>query len=158
MNTSIKFTLINNNIVLYFLSDTINESSNEINNYFMLDNDQLIKFLNFNTLWYYDLTISFYPFYKNKLYDICDITEFLFGKLIKLDFIDNNKYNLRKTNINISDIKHKFNENIEAKYNVEEYIQGHYRNKTIYNPFLKIRDGDSFYYIMYTEKDTLIKL
>jgi hypothetical protein len=109
--------------------------------------------------WYFDDNFE-YPYYiiSGSPRINCQITDFLFGKFIELAFKDNNKYNLKEDNIIITDVKHYANDYVKDKYNVEKYIQGHISKKAIYNPIWQISNNNDKYYLMYCEKNVLIKL
>jgi hypothetical protein len=91
--------------------------------------------------------------YVEYLHKIKDITH--------IKFKNNNKYDLRKDNI---EAYHHFHNNIMSNYNVIEYIHGHINDIGIdsgveKNPLWKILDEDNKeYFIMYCEKNTLCKL
>jgi hypothetical protein len=150
MNTSMKFKIIANNIALFFPpSET----------YFLLDNEQLVKVLNYNTKWYYKSSI--YPYYINTYanLDKVNLLEFLFGLKNNIKFVNTylDYYDLRETNIIIETQKHNYDDIISKKYNVIEYIQGHIKLDKIVNPVWKIQDND-VYYLMYCHKDHIVKL
>ena len=151
MNTNMKFKTIDNNIALYFSS---------YDKYFLLDNEMLVKVLNFNTKWYFDDS-CIYPYYINTYANMDKIylIEFLFGKKNNIKFINiHPDYNdLRENNIILETEKHKYNDIICKKYNVIEYIQGHIKQSKIVNPTWKIQEN-SMYYLMYCHKDYIIKL
>ncbi len=112
--------------------------------------------------WYYDNTKYEYPYYvitfgSNGIK--CQITEYLFGKFIELEFKDGNKFNLTDNNIIINITKHYMNDYVVNNYNVINYEQGHISKKIIYNPaWLICNDNQELYYLMYCEKNILIKL
>ena len=146
-----KFKIIANNIALFFPpSET----------YFLLDNEQLVKILNYNTKWYYKSSI--YPYYINTYanLDKVNLLEFLFGRKNNIKFVNNtysDYYDLRESNIIIETQKHNYDDIISNKYNVVEYIQGHIKLDKIVNPVWKIQDND-IYYLMYCHKDHIVKL
>jgi hypothetical protein len=75
-------------------------------------------------------------------------------------FKNNNKYDLRRSNVEIYHLYHKI---ISENYNVVEYIKGHYINSgqdanIMKNPLWKIIENGKEYLLMYCEKDTLCKL
>ncbi len=148
---------MNNNMKTKFLSnDTIELSINKCS--ITVTCEQLTKIIDIKN-WYYDDTYE-YPYYiiSGNPRIICQITEFLFGKFIEFTFKDGNKFNLKDENVIISYIKHSAHNYVEGKYNIEKYIQGHISKKQIYNPLWKINDNNEIYYLMYCEKDVLIKL
>ncbi len=140
-----------------FLSnDTIELSINKCS--ITVTCEQLTKIIDIKN-WYFDDNFE-YPYYiiSGNPRITCQITEFLFGKFIELAFKDDNKYNLKDDNVIISSIKHSVHDYVKDKYNVEKYIQGHISKKQIYNPLWKIYDNNETYYLMYCEKNVLIKL
>jgi hypothetical protein len=79
---------------------------------------------------------------------------------VKYYFTNNNPYDLRWCNVKYY---HIFHENVINNFYVTEFILGHYTNngKDAYvmkNPMWKIKENDKDYWLMYCEKDTLIKL
>ena len=75
-------------------------------------------------------------------------------------FKNNNKYDLRRCNV---EIYHSYHKIILQNYNVIEYIKGHYLNSgqdanTMKNPLWRITENNKEYLLMYCEKDTLCKL
>jgi len=75
-------------------------------------------------------------------------------------FLNGNKFDLRKHNVKIY---HYYHNVISQKYNVIEYISGHYLtmgqdSNVMKNPMWKIIENDKEYWLMYCEKDTICKL
>ena len=75
-------------------------------------------------------------------------------------FKNNNKYDLRHSNVEIYHFYHKV---ILQTYNVIEYIRGHYLNSgqdanIMKNPLWRIIENGKQYLLMYCEKNTLCKL
>ena len=154
------YYLMNNNMKTKFLSNGNVELS--INNYLLIVSCEQINKINEIKNWYYDETKFDYPYYiiKSGSDGKCKITEYLYGEFIELDFKDNNKNNLTENNVIINDIKHYINDYVVNNYNVNKYIQGHISKNIIYNPIWMIisKDYNQVYYLMYCEKNVLIKL
>lgn len=75
-------------------------------------------------------------------------------------FKNNNKYDLRRCNIEIYHFYHKI---ISEKYKIIEYINGHYLTmgqdaNIMKNPIWKINENDKEYLLMYCEKNIICKL
>ena len=140
----------------FFSNDTIELT---LNNCSILVTCEQMNKINAIKNWYFDDNFE-YPYYiiSGNPRITCQITEFLFGKFIELTFKDNNKYNLKEENVIITDIKHYAHDYVKDKYNVEKYIQGHISKKAIYNPIWQISNNNDKYYLMYCEKNVLIKL
>ena len=129
--------------------------------YILVDTEQFEKIINnkFNNSWKYDINIDEYPFYHYNKQNI-NMIQFLFGFKISnmyIEFKDNNKFNLTNDNIIIY---HQYHQIIKEKYNIKEYIQGHYKidGKDAYiikNPIWITEDN---IYLMYCEKDTITQL
>jgi hypothetical protein len=155
---------MNNNMKTKFSQNGNVELS--INNCILTVTCEQINKINEIKNWYYDNTKCEYPYYVitfgsngNK----CQITEYLFGKFVELEFKDNNKFNLTNENIIINKTKHYMNDYVTSNYNVLNYEQGHISKKIIYNPAWLISNNNSglnneLYYLMYCEKNVLIKL
>jgi hypothetical protein len=75
-------------------------------------------------------------------------------------FKNGNEYDLRRNNV---EIYHYYHKNIIEKYDMIEYISGHYNNtghdaNIMKNPLWKIKENNKEYLLMYCEKDTICKL
>lgn len=128
---------------------------------FLLDINDFIVLLNSNKKFICDESI-YYPYYKAN-YKQITLIEYIY----KYDytsseyiFLNNDKNNLCRSNVMIY---HKYNNKIKEKYPECEYIQGHYNNygidaHMIKNPMWKIYENGKEIYLMYCEKDTIIKL
>ena len=88
-----------------------------------------------------------------------NLIDFLYGKNnnIKFKNIYLDYHDLRITNILIDIQKHEYNDIICKKYKVIEYIQGHFKQDIIINPYWKIQE-ETVYYLMYCHKDYIVKL
>ena len=97
-----------------------------------------------------------YPYYKSN-YKNVNILQLLFKfkqNNIKYEFKNNNKFDLRKNNVVI---KHEYDSIIRNKYNIVDYIQGHFENNGIDAYIMKnpIWITDDSKYLMYCEKDII---
>lgn len=146
---------LNDNMTGYFLLFR--------NNSFLIDFKQYEKFNNDNHSWNEDTNII-YPIY-NKTQNIKEnLIEYFYTKLYDVIHINNDIYDLRESNCELIYKKIKYDNYIRQKYNVIDYIQGHNRTNspnTLYNMVWVITENlldTNVYYMMYCEKDTLIKL
>jgi hypothetical protein len=107
-----------------------------------------------------------YPSYVSN-YKRVNYLSFVFNYNSELDccvFKNNNQYDLRRKNVELYHHYHK--QLIEnKKYEVTEYIEGHYYNighdaNIMKNPIWRVKEKDNGkeYLLMYCEKDTVIKL
>ena len=124
------------------------EQFNKINNF---DKRFILKDLDDYPSYYYN--------YKNH-----NLINFLFNMKyedIYINFKNNNKYDLRRENI---EYYHNYHKNIIKKYPHAIYNEGHYSNLgkdayTMKNPYWEIENNNSNkIYLMYCETDTLIKV
>ncbi len=151
---------MNNNMKTKFYQNGTIELS--INNCILIVTCEQINKINEIKHWYYDETNCEYPYYvisfgSNGIKS--NIKEYLFGKFVDLEFKDNNKFNLVNDNVIINIIKHYMNDYVCKNYNVLNYEQGHISKKIIYNPsWLISNENNELYYLMYCEKNVLIKL
>jgi hypothetical protein len=131
----------------------------------MIDFDDLFSIINFEKkfIYYdeYDKEI-FYPYYlrHNKKISYLEHMFKYDGSNIKYVFKNNNRFDLRRQNINIY---HEYHDKIINKYNIVNYNLGHYtyNGKDAYivkNPLWFVNDDNKNYILMYCEKDTIIKL
>lgn len=128
---------------------------------FIIDVHNLEKILNISFKWKYNDT-SFYPYYDYN-YKKNNILEVLYNfknNDIYYDFINNNPYDLRESNVLIY---HNYNKNIREEYDVINYIQGHYTSTgreafLMKNPIWKVKNTYNYEYLMYCEKNTIVKL
>ena len=130
----------------------------------------LVDFDDFNKIVFLHKKFSFnneednYPYY-NINYKRISLLNFLHNiedENIIYSFKNNDNNDLRKNNIKFT---HKFHKKILDKYNINEYINGHYikagcDSNKMKNPLWKVIDKttDKAYILMYCEKDTIIKL
>lgn len=147
---------IENNYVelIYFILNSTKmyiidfEQFNKINNF---DKRFILKDLDDYPSYYYN--------YKNY-----NLINFLFNmkyENIYINFKNNNKYDLRSSNI---EYYHNYHKNIIEKYPHAIYNQGHYTNLgknayTMKNPYWEIENNNlNKIFLMYCETDTLIKI
>ena len=159
----------NNSILLkmkpvYGTNEILNCGTITFNNkvYFVdfKDKDNIINF-NKNFI-FIDGDKEDYPSYTYN-YKRFTYLEFIFNynsESVYFNFKNNNKYDLRHSNVEIYHFYHKI---IMEKYNVIEYITGHYLTLgqdagIMKNPLWKIIENDKEYLLMYCEKDTVCKL
>ena len=118
--------------------------------------DQLVFLLNESKPFYYDHSNQ-YPYYtynENKI----TILEYLHKcRGLVVTFLDNNRYNLRKTNIVMNHEKYK---EVEKRYSTALFIHSHINSKgkdalINKNPIWRVKDNE---YIMYCETDGYIIL
>ncbi len=129
----------------------------------LIDFTDLFSIINFdrNFIYYHQYEID-YPFYLRHHRTISYL-EYLFkydASNIEYVFKNNNKFDLRRENIVIY---HNFHKNISNKYKILDYKLGHFFETgteayVMKNPMWKIMEDDKEYWLMYCEKDTLIKL
>jgi hypothetical protein len=129
---------------------------------FILDNDDFIEIRDhFEKTFKLDLTHT-YPYYKVNNKEV-NILEYLFhfnSEEYIYIFKNNNNYDLRRDNVICYP---KIYQEIVNKYNIIDYIPGHYATLgqqayKIKNCLWKIKDDKQEYLLMYCEKDTLCKL
>ena len=149
---------------VYGTNEILNCGTITLNNkvYFVdfKDKDNIINF-NKNFV-FIDGDKEDYPSYTYN-YKRFTYLEFIFNynsESVYFNFKNNNKYDLRHSNVEIYHFYHKI---IMEKYNVIEYITGHYLTLgqdagIMKNPLWKIIENDKEYLLMYCEKDTVCKL
>ena len=127
---------------------------------YFVDHKDKDKIINFNKNFIFnDFDNEDYPSYTHN-YKRFTYLDFIFNynlESVDYNFKNNNKYDLRLCNVEIYHIYHK---NIIEKYNVIEYIPGHYITLgqdagIMKNPLWKVRENDREYLLMYCEKDTI---
>jgi hypothetical protein len=133
----------------------------------ILDLPQFEKFNNDEIYWNLNKEISEYPYYKKTSNTKCSLLEYFYTKVYNIKFKNNNIYDLRKENCELTIID-KNDKYVRDTYNVIEYFIGH--NKTnsenkFYNMAWLVCDintinpiDSDLYYLMYCEKNVLIKL
>jgi hypothetical protein len=129
---------------------------------FILDVENYIEIRdNFNKTFKLDID-HLYPYYKENNKEI-NILEYLYNFSYTdniYSFKNNNKYDLRKENVVCYP---KIYYEVVNKYNIIDYIQGHYSTLgqqayKIKNCLWKIKENQTEYLLMYCEQNTLCKL
>jgi hypothetical protein len=136
---------------------------NYFNKTYLVDFDDKDKIINFNKTFVLTKEDDIYPSYAYN-YKRFNFLDFIFNfsnNSVCYNFKNNNCYDLRKNNV---EIYHSFHSQIIKKYNVIEYIKGHYLTlgqgaNIMKNPMWKIKDDDETeYLLMYCEKNTICRL
>jgi hypothetical protein len=135
----------------------------EFNNktYFVDLNDK-DKIINFNKNFVFVNETDIYPSYCYN-YKRFNYLDFIFNynqETVYFKFKNENQYDLRRNNVEIYHIYHKI---ISQKYDIIEYMCGHYLTvgqdaNVMKNPIWKIKESGKEYLLMYCEKDTICKL
>ena len=128
----------------------------------LIDFEDLFKIINYNKTFTRLTDDCDYPYYMRNKQKISYL-QFLFNfndTNIQYIFKNENKYDLRRKNINIL---HKFHNQIKDKYEIIEYNLGHYatNGKTAYavkNPMWKIKENNKEIWLMYCEPNSICKL
>ena len=177
---------MNNKIDLYFedVSDNINHKmkpvygTDELLGYgcgiitfdnsikkkvYYVDQKDKDRIINFNKNFVFnDYENEDYPSYTYN-YKRFTYLDFIFNynsESVYYKFKNGNNFDLRRCNV---EIYHFYHKNIIEKYNVIEYISGHYLTLgqdagIMKNPLWKIKENNKEYLLMYCEKDTICKL
>jgi hypothetical protein len=133
------------------------------NKIYYIDYKDKDKIINFNKNFIFnDYDNEDYPSYTYN-YKRFTYLDFIFdynSESVYYNFKNGNKYDLRQCNVEIYHFYHKF---VSEKYNIVEYIKGHYIGtgqdaNVMKNPLWKITENEKEYLLMYCEKDTLCKL
>ena len=130
---------------------------------YLIDYKDKDKIINFNKNFIFnDFENENYPSYTYN-YKRFTYLDFIFNydsDSVYYKFKNNNKYDLRRSNV---EIYHPYHKIISEKYQIVEYIPGHYITLgqdafIMKNPLWKINDNNKEYLLMYCEKDTICKL
>ena len=132
------------------------------NNIYNIDMDDMLNIINSKIIFIYDDNIPYYN-YNYKKINLFQYIYKLNMQNIDIIYKNGNKYDMRKSNIIIF---HKYNNIIKNKYNIINYIQGHFISKgvdagSIKNPLWKIKENNitqNTYYIMFCETNGTCKL
>jgi len=132
------------------------------NKKYLVDLKDKDRIVNFNKNFVFANEADIYPSYCYN-YKRFSYLDFVFGynrESVCYEFKNQNQFDLRRSNVMIY---HSYNKNIVEKYNVIEYIAGHYMTigqdaNIMKNPIWKIKENDKEYLLMYCEKDTICKL
>jgi hypothetical protein len=130
---------------------------------YLIDYKDKDKIINFNKNFIFNAyDKEDYPSYTYN-YKRFTYIDFIFNyntENVCYNFKNNNKFDLRQCNV---EIYHFYHKHIIEKYNVIEYIKGHYINvgqdaNIMKNPLWRIIENEQEYLLMYCEKDTICKL
>jgi hypothetical protein len=129
---------------------------------YLVDLKDKDKIINFNKNFVFTNKDDIYPSYSCN-YKKFSYIEFIFSyspELVCYIFLNNNQYDLRKRNVQIYHLYHK---NIIQKYNIIQYVNGHYLSigqdaNIMKNPMWKIQENGKEYWLMYCEKETICRL
>ena len=133
------------------------------NKEYIFDINDFLLILNFDKNFNFYTKDDIYPSFKRHNYNITFL-EFLYKfpvNTIIYNFKNNNKYDLRYSNV---EIFHNYHKNIIQKFPNAVYYEGHFNNfgKDAYimkNPYWEIENNNNNkIYLMYCEIDTLIKI
>lgn len=134
----------------------------------LLDLVQFEKFNNDEIHWNLNKDISIYPYHKKSANIRETLLEYFYTKVYYISFKNNNKFDLRKENCELTIINNDADKYVREKYNVLEYFIGHTKTNSenkLYNMTWLVCDIDKLnpidsdmYYLMYCEKNVLIKL
>lgn len=128
---------------------------------YCIDCDDFMKILNFKKNFIYDENVDYPSFNAN--YKKYFLIEFLYGFDIENTnyvFNNNNKYDLRKSNVFPY---HKYHNEIEKNHKIIKYIPGHINElgnsaNQMKNPLWIVEENGENIILMYCEKNTIIKL
>jgi hypothetical protein len=132
------------------------------NKKYLVDLKDKDRIVNFTKNFVFVNETDIYPSYCYN-YKRFNYLDFIFNynqESVYFKFKNENQYDLRRNNVEIYHIYHK---NISQKYEIIEYICGHYLTvgqdaNVMKNPIWKIKEGGKEYLLMYCEKDTICKL
>ena len=132
------------------------------NKIYLFDNNDKDKIINFDKKFMFVSEKDIYPSYSSN-YRRYSYLEFIYNfstSEMTYHFKNKNQYDLRQCNV---EIYHNYQHIINNKYNIIEYIPGHYLTLGISankmkNPLWRILENDKEYLLMYCEKDTICKL
>ena len=129
--------------------------------FYLVDNRDKDKIINFSKKFVF-ISDEDYPSYACN-YKRITYLDFIFNYSnvnVYYHFKNGNKFDLSKSNV---EIYHQYHKTVAEKYEVIEYIRGHYSTtgqdaNIMKNPLWRIIENDKEYLLMYCEKDTLCKL
>jgi hypothetical protein len=132
------------------------------NKTFLLDVKDRDNIINFDKKFVFVNEYDTYPSFSYN-YRRVDYLDFIFNynkDSVYYKFKNNNKYDLRRSNV---EIYHHYHKNIIENYDVIEYINGHYSSmgqdaNIMKNPLWKIKENNKEILLMYCEKDTICKI
>jgi hypothetical protein len=129
---------------------------------YLVDLNDKDRIINFNKSFIFVNETDIYPSYCYN-YKRFSYLDFIFNynqETVYFIFKNENHYDLRRNNVEIYHIYHK---NISQKYEIIEYMRGHYLTmgqdaNLMKNPIWRIKEDEKEYMLMYCEKDTICKL
>ena len=129
---------------------------------YLVDLNDKDRIINFNKSFIFVNETDIYPSYCYN-YKRFSYLDFIFNynqETVYFIFKNENNCDLRRTNVEIYHIYHK---NISQKYEIIEYMRGHYLTmgqdaNLMKNPIWRIKENEKEYILMYCEKDTICKL
>ena len=132
------------------------------NKTYLVDLNDKDRIINFNKNFVFVNETDIYPSYCYN-YKRFSYLDFIFNynqETVYFIFKNENHCDLRRNNVEIYHIYHK---NISQKYEIIEYMRGHYLTmgqdaNLMKNPIWRIKENEKEYMLMYCEKDTICKL
>jgi len=132
------------------------------NKTYLVDLNDKDRIINFNKNFIFVNETDIYPSYCYN-YKRFSYLDFIFNynqETVYFIFKNKNQCDLRRNNVEIYHIYHK---NISQKYEIIEYMRGHYLTmgqdaNLMKNPIWRIKENEKEYMLMYCEKDTICKL
>jgi hypothetical protein len=132
------------------------------NKTYLVDLNDKDRIINFNKSFIFVNETDIYPSYCYN-YKRFSYLDFIFNynqETVYFIFKNENHCDLRRNNVEIYHIYHK---NISQKYEIIEYMRGHYLTmgqdaNLMKNPIWRIKENEKEYMLMYCEKDTICKL
>jgi hypothetical protein len=132
------------------------------NKKYLVDLNDKDRIINFNKSFVFVNETDIYPSYCYN-YKRFSYLDFIFNynqETVYFIFKNENQYDLRRNNVEIYHIYHKI---ISQKYEIIEYIRGHYLTmgqdaNIMKNPIWRIKKKKKEYLLMYCEKYTICKL
>jgi hypothetical protein len=132
------------------------------NKTYLVDLNDKDRIINFNKSFIFVNETDIYPSYCYN-YKRFSYLDFIFNynqETVYFIFKNENHCDLRRNNVEIYHIYHK---NISQKYQIIEYMRGHYLTmgqdaNLMKNPIWRIKENEKEYMLMYCEKDTICKL
>ena len=129
---------------------------------YLVDLNDKDRIINFNKNFVFVNETDIYPSYCYN-YKRFSYLDFIFNynqETVYFIFKNDNHCDLRRNNVEIYHIYHK---NISQKYEIIEYMRGHYLTmgqdaNLMKNPIWRIKENEKEYILMYCEKDTICKL
>ena len=129
---------------------------------YLVDLKDKDRIVNFNKSFVFINESDIYPSYAYNYKRFCYL-DFIFSfsrESVHFVFKNKNHFDLRRCYV---EIYHWYHKNILEKYEVIEYINGHYLTmgqdaNIMKNPIWRAKENDKEYLLMYCEKDTVCKL